>query len=144
MTHHFTDATRLTSTSKPVLPSDNNRHSDTFAKHFAKHFPQDATPQQLRENLILDILLQGNLLSCVKTFKTPKCHLCTMEQLSVFKLTASKKIKLVNSRSEIYGACRQNLKIHRFSTDDPLGEKWKSTQAYWYIAHYKLPILTSQ
>ena len=123
MTHHFSDVTRLTSTSKPVLPSDDSRRSDTFAKHFAKHFPRDATPQQLRENIDLDVLWQGNPLSCVKTFKTPKCRLCTMERLFILKLTASKKISLVNSRSEIYGACRQNPKFHRFSTDDPPGEK---------------------
>eukprot|EP00957_Ditylum_brightwellii_P071811 5458299-Ditylum_brightwellii.AAC.1 len=54
MTHHFTDITRLISTSKLVLPSDNSRQSDTFAKHFAKHFPWDANPQQLQENLDLD------------------------------------------------------------------------------------------
>ena len=93
MTHHFSDVTRLTSTSKPVLPSDDSRRSDTFAKHFAKHFPQDATPQQLWENLNLDVLWQGNPLSCVNTFKMPKCCLCTMERLFIFKLTASKKIK---------------------------------------------------
>ena len=36
---------------------------------------------------------------------------------------ASKKYSLINSRSEIYGACRQNPKLHRFKTDDPSGEK---------------------
>ncbi len=60
-------------------------------------------------------------------FKTPKCRLCTMERLFILELSVGKKTKLINSRSEIYGACRQNPKLHRFNTDDPTGEKVKTT-----------------
>eukprot|EP00957_Ditylum_brightwellii_P207035 15351175-Ditylum_brightwellii.AAC.1 len=58
MTEHFADVVRLTSTTKPALPEDDTRRSDTFAKHFAKHFPRDTTAQQLHENIDLDILWQ--------------------------------------------------------------------------------------
>eukprot|EP00957_Ditylum_brightwellii_P175983 13400564-Ditylum_brightwellii.AAC.1 len=44
-----------------------------------------------------------------------------MERMYILKL--GKTGKLVNRRSEIYGACKQNLKLHGFNTDDPLGEK---------------------
>ena len=69
MTQDFSDVARLTPTKKPKLAKDDKCKSDTFAKHFAAHFPRDATAQQLRENLELDVLWQGNLLSCIKTFK---------------------------------------------------------------------------
>eukprot|EP00957_Ditylum_brightwellii_P169217 12879961-Ditylum_brightwellii.AAC.1 len=58
MTQYYTDVTRLTFTTKPKLAKDDKRRSDTFAKHFAAHFPIDATAQQLRENLNLDVLWQ--------------------------------------------------------------------------------------
>eukprot|EP00957_Ditylum_brightwellii_P172013 13095671-Ditylum_brightwellii.AAC.1 len=44
-----------------------------------------------------------------------------MERMYILKL--GKTEKLVNRRNEIYGACKQNLKHHRFNTDDPPGEK---------------------
>ena len=44
-----------------------------------------------------------------------------MECLFIFKL--GKSTKLVNRRNELYGACKQNPKLHRFNTDDPLGKK---------------------
>eukprot|EP00957_Ditylum_brightwellii_P139815 10653255-Ditylum_brightwellii.AAC.1 len=59
-------------------------------------------------------------------FKTPKCHVCTMEHL--FILRPSKTANLVNYRSKIYRAYKQNPKLHRFNTDDPLGEKVKMDQ----------------
>ena len=121
MTQHFADVSRLTATDKPQLAMDDKRRSDTFASHFAKHFPRNCTAQQLRENIEFDILWQGNLLSCVKTFQTQKCRLCTMECLFILKL--GKKHNLINRRDELYGSCRQNPKLHRFNTDDPPGEK---------------------
>ena len=100
---------------------DDKRRSDTFALHFAKHFPRNCTAQQLRENIDFSILWQGNPLSCVKTFRTQKCRLCTMERLFILKL--GKKHRLINRRDELYGSCKQNPKLHRFNTDDPPGEK---------------------
>ena len=124
MTQHFADVSRLTATDKPQLAMDDKRRSDTFASHFAKHFPRNCTAQQLRENIEFDILWQGNPLSCVKTFQTQKCRLCTMERLFILKL--GKKHNLINRRDELYGSCRQNPKLHRFNTDDPTGEKVKT------------------
>eukprot|EP00957_Ditylum_brightwellii_P013456 1015882-Ditylum_brightwellii.AAC.1 len=44
-----------------------------------------------------------------------------MEHMYILRLGKTEKI--VNRRSEIYGACTQNPKLHRFNTDDPPGEK---------------------
>ena len=41
MTQQFSDVVRLTS--KPKLAKDDKRRSNTFAKHFAAHFPRDTT-----------------------------------------------------------------------------------------------------
>eukprot|EP00957_Ditylum_brightwellii_P206697 15349526-Ditylum_brightwellii.AAC.1 len=49
MMEYFADITRLTSTMKSALLEDDARCSDTFAKHFAKHFSHDTTAQQLYE-----------------------------------------------------------------------------------------------
>ena len=55
-----------------IHSKDDKCRSDTFPKYVAAQFPKDATAQQLRENLDLDALQQGNPLSCVKTFKMLK------------------------------------------------------------------------
>ena len=90
MTQHFADIVGLTSTTKKHLPLDPKRQNDIFVSHFKKHFSRNATAQQLHENIEFDILWQGNPLSCVKTFKTHRCHICTMERLFIFKLSKSK------------------------------------------------------
>eukprot|EP00957_Ditylum_brightwellii_P086732 6599779-Ditylum_brightwellii.AAC.1 len=58
MTEHFSDIVQLASTAKPALLEDDARQSDTFAKYFAKHFPCDATAQQLCKTLDLDVSWQ--------------------------------------------------------------------------------------
>eukprot|EP00957_Ditylum_brightwellii_P108189 8254610-Ditylum_brightwellii.AAC.1 len=57
MTQYFSDIVQLTSAKKSALPEDEAQCSNTFAKYFAKHFPLDATAQQLCKNLNLDILM---------------------------------------------------------------------------------------
>ena len=59
MTQHFADVVRLISAKKAPLPLEDKHQSDTFALHFEKHFPRNATAQQLWENIDLDILWQG-------------------------------------------------------------------------------------
>eukprot|EP00957_Ditylum_brightwellii_P096807 7372112-Ditylum_brightwellii.AAC.1 len=49
-----------------------------------------------------------------------------MECMFILKL--GKTAKLFNHRNKIYGACKQNPKLHRFNTDDPLGEKVETDQ----------------
>eukprot|EP00957_Ditylum_brightwellii_P160854 12247593-Ditylum_brightwellii.AAC.1 len=44
MMQHFNDVSKLMSSTKPTLLEDNKQNSDTFAKRFTNHFPQDLTP----------------------------------------------------------------------------------------------------
>eukprot|EP00957_Ditylum_brightwellii_P074870 5690529-Ditylum_brightwellii.AAC.1 len=71
---HFSDVSALTMTNKErqkrLDTKEEPIRSDAFAKHFQRHFPKDATPQQLRHNLELKILWEGNVLTCVKNFQT--------------------------------------------------------------------------
>eukprot|EP00957_Ditylum_brightwellii_P157858 12015570-Ditylum_brightwellii.AAC.2 len=124
MSKNFSDVSAITMTDKVrqkhLDAKEETIRSDTFAKHFQSHFPKDATPKQLGHNLELNILWEGNALTCVKMFQTVKYRLCTDEQLHILYRTFNKELKLINRGSENYGACRHKTKFHRFtSTDDP-------------------------
>eukprot|EP00957_Ditylum_brightwellii_P051964 3941535-Ditylum_brightwellii.AAC.1 len=49
-----------------------------------------------------------------------------MDRMYILKL--GKTTKFVNHRNKIYGACKQNSKLHRFNTYDPMGEKVETDQ----------------
>ena len=65
----------------------------------------------------VDILWQGEAISCMKTFGKPSCRLCMQERLFIYKaLRDEKKKKLViNSANEMFGACRHKPNFHRFN-----------------------------
>ena len=115
---------------KKLKAKKDSLRSDTFAKHFQSHFPKDATPQQIRSNVELSILWEGDPLSCVKTFQQAKCRLCTNERLHILYGSFNKKVNLMNRRSEIYGACCHKPKFHRFLSTDDSKEGWKSANQY--------------
>ena len=119
MSGHFNDVQRLCS--KGI-------RSDSYARHFATHFKKDSKPKpyQLREMQTFEILWQGNPISISKTFGTRGCQLCIREKIAIIKTGRDHPEKLINSCSEIYGACRHKPKFHRYreegkttSTDDP-------------------------
>ena len=45
------------------------------------------------------------------------------ERLHILKSSFNRKVKLINSRSEIYSSCRHKLNFHRFGADEALGAK---------------------
>ena len=115
--------------------------SDSFAKHFATHFDKcDGINKRPKETQInanhvrrlgkIDILWQGKAISCMKTFGKLNCSLCMNERLQILKAQKSEKStktkKLINSSSELCGACRHKSKFHRYrfcdspSTDEGL------------------------
>eukprot|EP00957_Ditylum_brightwellii_P092680 7057003-Ditylum_brightwellii.AAC.1 len=47
-----------------------------------------------------------------------------MERMNILKI--GKTEKLVNRKSKVYRACKQNPKLHKFNTDDPPSEKVKT------------------
>ena len=72
MDQHFGDVVKL------VNKGDK---SDSFASHFAKHFSDDKKDvkvkrKDVRSMVKMDILWQGNPISCMKTFGQLNCRLC--------------------------------------------------------------------
>ena len=101
MNQHFADVTNLV---------NKNQSSDSFAAHMAGHIHQnfkgEATNGLARAMVKLRILWQGDPISCMKTFGTNKCTLCMKERTSILNQSRKDHKMMVNSRSEIYGACR--------------------------------------
>ena len=54
----------------------NNKSSDSFAAHFAKHFMQKPSPQECREIMSLYILSTVNPIGSMKTWGKLSCTLC--------------------------------------------------------------------
>ena len=91
---------------------NNEKFSDSFAKHFALHFKDDdnnISRGDARNVTNVEIIWQGNPISCVKTFKNLNCSLCTSERLEIYKaMKVDKKNQsnlLINSLSELHGGC---------------------------------------
>ena len=59
----------------------NGKSSDSFALHFASLVPEGTTKKNVKDfvKVKVDILWQGDPLSCVKTFGTRGCKLCAKE-----------------------------------------------------------------
>jgi hypothetical protein len=109
MKGHFQDVKKL---------MEKGVHSDSYARHFAGIWPKGAaapSPGMQRDMIKCDILWQGNPISVVKTFGKPTCALCNRERMEIIKLSRSIPEKMINSCSEIHGACRHKPKFHRFN-----------------------------
>ena len=62
----------------------------------------------------VEILWQGNPISCMKTFKKVGCKLCMMERVHILKTEKVDEKNLINTNEELFGACRHNAHFHRF------------------------------
>ena len=71
----------------------------------------------------VEILWQGNPLSCVKSFKSITCRLCTKERLYIHKAMRKEEEEgtrdILNTCKEYYGACRHVPRFHRYQRYDP-------------------------
>jgi hypothetical protein len=82
--------------------------------------------QGFRQSQGQHILWQGDPLSCVKTFGTRGCKLCSKEWYAIIKLTQVTPNLGINKCNKVHGACRHKPRFHRFdhpgnvnsSTDD--------------------------
>ena len=110
MNRHFNDVRSMVNKDEP---------SDSFAKHFASHFPKgnNISTKDVRSKVTMSILWKGNPISCVKSFGKLKCSLCMKERLEILKaLGDNSEKRLINSNNELYGACRHKPKFHRYTT----------------------------
>ena len=99
---------------------NNEKFSDSFAKHFASHFKDenDISRGDVRNIASAEIIWQGNPISSIETFKNLNYSLCIRERLEMCKaMKLDKKNQsnlLVNSPNELHGGCRHNPKFHGF------------------------------
>jgi hypothetical protein len=66
-----------------------DKSSDSFASHFASLIPEGTVKKNVKDfvKIKVDILWQGDPLSCLPTFGTRTCKLCAKEWYAIIKLT---------------------------------------------------------
>ena len=84
-----------------------DKKSDSFANHFAKLVPKETEKKDIKNfiKVKVEILWKGNPLSCVKTFGTKCCKLCSKERMAILNLTRKHPEMAINKCNEVYGAC---------------------------------------
>ena len=93
--------------------------TDTFAKHFVRHFGSVPAANDVRRKCEMKILQRINPFGFQKRVRSHSCQLCSAERYWLIK-ARMKGDNLMNANSEIYGACRHQSCFHRFqlSTDE--------------------------
>jgi len=66
----------------------NEKSSDSFTSHFAALVPKGTAKKNVKDfvNIKVHILWQGDPLSCLQTFGTRACKLCSKEPYAIIKL----------------------------------------------------------
>ena len=103
---HFQDVAQIVA---------NNKNSDSFAAHFAKHFTQKPSPQECREIMSFDIISKVNPIGSMKTWGKLSCTLCMKERIEIIDNWQRRYSLIINSCSEVHGACRHVPRFHRFT-----------------------------
>ena len=100
------------------------KRTDTFARHFVRHFRTKPKPVEVRALCRFKVLKEIEPFGFMKKVKTDECKLCMAERLAILK-GKQKGYKLINENSELHGPCRHCARFHRFNgTDEPgKGEK---------------------
>jgi hypothetical protein len=101
-------------------------HSDSYARHFANIWPRGATPPtpgMQRDLIKCNVLWKGNPISVVKSFGKSTCGLCNREWMAIVKISRKTPELLINSCSEIHGACRHKPRFHRYHEQKPSADE---------------------
>ena len=103
------------------------KHTDTFAKHFVRHFNSQPTAGQIREKCEFKIIRTINPFSFMRGIRTFECRLCMEEKIEIVEAKQNNPRNLMNDNSDIYGPCRHRTKFHRFQRTDELCESEKNS-----------------
>ena len=92
-----------------------DKRSDSFAAHFAALVPEGTAKKNVKDfiKVKVDILWHGDSLSCVKTFGTKGCKLCS-KGYSIIKLIHTTPHLAINKCNEVHGTCCNIPRFHRF------------------------------
>ena len=93
----------------------NNKKSDSFAAHFAKHFTQKPSPQECRKIMSFGILSTVDLIGSMKTWCKSSCALCMKERIEIIDNSRRRYSQIINAYSEVYVACRHIPIFHMFT-----------------------------
>jgi hypothetical protein len=92
--------------------------SDSFAEFFGGKVPKEVAEKKNKKDIKIEfereIIWNGNLISCMKTFGTRGCKLCNKERYLLLKHRFESPKLSINKCHEIYGACRHKSAFHRF------------------------------
>ena len=106
-----------------------SKHTDSFAKHFVRHFISQPKAGQIREVCNLKILYTFNPFSFTRGARTFECRLCMGEKMEILDARKKNAKCLINKNSDIYGPCRHRTKFHRFPCTDELCESKKNSSS---------------
>jgi hypothetical protein len=114
MKGHFQDVKKL---------MEEGVHSDSYARHFAGIYPRGAavpTPGMQRDlikcKILWQVARQPNFGG--KKLRKNTCALCNKERMEIIKISRSTPDILINSCSEIHGACRHKPRFDRYHEQD--------------------------
>lgn len=93
------------------------KQTDTFAKHFVRHFKKKPSAAEVREKCQFRVLKMVNPFSYMKKVRSYECKLCMAEKVTIISRFKEWK-RIINANSEIYGPCRHNSRFHRFQSTD--------------------------
>ena len=77
---------------------------------------------------LIDLLYIFFLNICMKSFQTVGCTLCMKERIHILKQLQKDPESVINSRHEVYGACRHRTKFHRFHLNSSLSSTDEGSQ----------------
>ena len=72
-----------------------------------------ATAKEVKDKMKVELMWQGEAISCMKTFKKVCCKLCMMERVFILKAEKEDAANLINVNEELFGACKHNPHFHR-------------------------------
>ena len=104
----------------------NDKNSDSFATHFAKHLTQKPSPEQCREIMYFNELSTVNHIGSMKTCSKLSCTLCKKERIEIIDNPQCRYSWLIHAWSEVYRACRHIPIFHRFTQHCWSSDRWES------------------
>ena len=78
-------------------------HTNSFAKHFVRHFSEKPSASQVREICKFEILRTINPFSFMRGIRTYKCRLCVEEKIEMISARKANPRNLMNENRDIYG-----------------------------------------
>ncbi len=119
-TCHKTNKKYIGNTQQHVKTRLQGHIQDIKNLFIASLIPDGTTKKNVKDfiKVKVDILWQGDPLSCVKTFGTRSCKLCTKERYAIIKLTRETPNLAINKCNEVHGACRHKPWFHRFDNSE--------------------------